>query len=315
MPMLFPRRCAAFIAALAIVSIAPGATFAQSSTPIRIASSAAEAYDQAFFARDQGYFEKAGLNVDVSTLATGNAVSQAIVGGSLDIGVATTINLANAIERGIPFVMIAPGPMTTPKNPSGLLCIAKKATYKTAKDFEGQSIAVPALKQTADLGVRQWLTKGGADLSKVQIVEVPFAQMGPGLERGTFAAATLSEPALTNAIKAGTKCPFDVYGSIAPQYMFAAWFTTRDFARKNPDAVRKIAAALTDAGKWANGHHFESAEIVSKLNKVDVETVRGEVRPVFAEQIRLTEIQPQLDAGYTFGFLSRPVKASELAGE
>ena len=100
--MLFPRRCAAFIASLAVVSIAPGATFAQSPAPIRIASSAAEAYAQAFFARDQGYFEKAGLNVDVSTLATGNAVSQAVVGGSLDIGAATTINLANAIERGIP---------------------------------------------------------------------------------------------------------------------------------------------------------------------------------------------------------------------
>jgi NitT/TauT family transport system substrate-binding protein len=312
--MLFPRRCAAFIAALAVVSVAPGATFAQSPAPIRIASSAAEAYAQAFFARDQGYFEKAGLNVDVSTLGTGSAVSQAIAGGSLDIGVATTINLANAIERGIPFVMIAPGPMTTSKNPSGLLCIAKNATYKVAKDFEGQTIAVPALKNTADLGVRRWLAKGGADLSKVQIVEAPFAQMGPGLERGTFAGATISEPAMTNAMKAGTKCPFDVYGAVAPQYMFAAWFTTRDFAQKNPDAVRKITAALTEAGKWANAHHFESAEIVSKLNKIDVETIRGEVRPVYAEQIRLTEIQPQLDAGYTFGFLGRPVKASELLG-
>jgi NitT/TauT family transport system substrate-binding protein len=312
--MLVLRRCAAFVAALAVVSIAPGATFAQSPAPIRIASSAAEAYAQAFFARDQGFFEKSGLNVEVSLLATGNAVSQAVAGGSLDIGVATTINLANAIERGIPFVMIGPGPMTTAKNPSGLLCIAKNATYKNAKDFEGQTIAVPALKQTADLGLRRWLAKGGADLAKVQIIEAPFPQMGPALERGTFAGATISEPALTTAMKAGAKCPFDVYGSIAPQYMFAAWFTTREFAQKNPEAVRKIAAALTEAGKWANTHHSESAEIVAKLNKIDVETIRGEVRPVYAEAIRLSEIQPQLDAGYTFGFLGRPVKARELLG-
>jgi len=311
-----PRLLAALAAFALIVWLAPGATGAQSPQVVRIASSPAEAYLQAFFAQDQGFFEKAGVNVDVQALATGAAVSDAVAGGAVDVGVATTINLANAVARGLPFVMIAPGPMTTPKNPSGLLCIAKAATYKTAKDFEGQTIAVPALKQTADLGVRVWLAKGGADISKVHIVEVPFAQMGPGLVRGAYAAATPSEPALTNALNSGEiRCIADVYGAIAPTYMFAAWFTTRDFAQKNPDAVRKIAAALTEGGKWANAHHFESAAIVSKINKLDVDTIRGEIRPVFAEQIRLSEVQPQLDAAYTFGFLPRAVSASELLAQ
>jgi ABC-type nitrate/sulfonate/bicarbonate transport system substrate-binding protein len=96
--------------------------------------------------------------------------------------------------------------------------------------------------------------------------------------------------------------------------MLAAWFTTKAYADKNPDLVRKVAAALTEAGAWANAHQSDSAVIVAKVNKIDVDTIRGEVRPVYAETIRLNEIQPQLDAGYKFGFLTRPVTASELMG-
>ena len=137
--------------------------------------------------------------------------------------------------------------------------------------------------------------------------------MGPSVARGTYEAATLSEPSLTKSVKAGlVKCPIDPFQAIAPSFTFSAWFTTRDFAEKNPDAVKKVAAALTEAGKWANTHHFESAAIVSRINKVDVDTIRAEVRPVFADEIRAAEIQPQLDAGYKFGFLSRSVNTSDL---
>jgi NitT/TauT family transport system substrate-binding protein len=315
---MFLRRRFAIVAAAAsiVVSGLPGAVTAQQTPPlIRIATSAAETYAQPFYAQSLGLFDKAGLNVEVDTLATGAAVSSAVVGGGADIGISTTVNLANAITRGLELVAIAPSAMTTVKNPTGLICVAKTSTYKTAKDFEGQTIAIPALKQTADLGVRVWLTEGGADLSKVHIIEAPFAEMGAGVERGTYAGAAISEPALTNALKGGgIRCIADPFGAIAPNYMFAAWFTTKAFADKNPDVVKKVAAALTEAGKWANRHPYDSAAIVSKVNKVDVDTIRAEVRPVYAESLTVGEIQPQLDAGYKFGFLTRPVSAEELLG-
>jgi NitT/TauT family transport system substrate-binding protein len=203
--------------------------------------------------------------------------------------------------------------MTTVKSPSGLICVAKSSPYRSAKDFDGQTIAVPALKQTADLGVREWLAKGGIDPAKVHIIEAPFATMAPSVERGTYAAAAISEPALGIALKSGDiRCIGDPFGAIAPNYMFAAWFTTKAFADKNPDVVRKVAQVLTEAAKWANTHHDESAVIVARTNKVDVNEIRAETRPVYAEEIRSSEIQPQLDAGYKYGFLTRAVSSSEL---
>ena len=314
--MLYRRLSIPVIVSLLAVAGLPPAPVAAQTTAaplVRIASSAAETYAQAVFAQELGLYQKAGLNVEVDILGTGAAVSTAVAGGGADIGVATALNLANAVTRGVPFVVIAPAAMETAKNPSGALCVAKTSAYKVAKDFDGQTIAIPALKQTADLGTREWLTLGGQDPAKVHIVEAPFAEMGAGVERGTYAAALISEPALTKALKTGgIRCIANPYESIAPSYMFAAWFTTKAFADKYPDVVKKMATALVDAGKWANTHHFESAAIVSKVNKVDVDTIRSEVRPVYADELTPSLIQPQLDAGYKYGFLTRPVSADEL---
>jgi NitT/TauT family transport system substrate-binding protein len=310
------RRLAWFAAALAVVvGSTPRPGFAQAGPVVRIATSAAESYAQPFYAQDQGLYQKAGVNADVELLATGAAVQTAVAGGAADVGIGTTVGLANAVIRGVPFVMIAPATMTTQKNPTGLICVAKTSNYRTAKDFDGQTIAVPALKQTADLAVRAWLAKGGEDPARVHIVEAAFSEMGPMVERGTYAAATLSEPSMTKSMKAGlVRCDIDPFQAIAPSFMFAAWFTTKEFAEKNPDIVKKIAAALTEAGRWANAHHFESAAIVSKVNKVDVDTIRAEVRPIYSTEIKFGEIQPQLDAGFKFGFLTRAVQANELMG-
>jgi NitT/TauT family transport system substrate-binding protein len=294
----------------------PLSALAQTPPLVRIATSPAESYAQAFYAQDAGFYQKAGLNVEVTLLGTGAAVSTAVAGGAVDVGVATIVNLANAITRGVPFVMIAPAVLTTPKATSGLLCVAKASPIRTAKDLEGKTIAVPALKQTADLGVRVWLTKGGADLARVQIIEASFAEMGPGLERGTYAAATISEPSLTNAMNHNlVRAIADPYSAIAPEYMLAGWFTTLPYLQKNPELVRKVAAALVEAARWANTHHNESAAIVSRITKVDLDTIRGETRPIYGEELKLAQIQPQLDAAFKFGFLTRAVTASELIGK
>jgi NitT/TauT family transport system substrate-binding protein len=317
--MMFRRRFRGAVAALLVALWGCPSVIDAQQTPapplIRIATSASETYAQAFFAQDIGLYQKAGLNVEVDTLGTGAAVSSAVAGGGADVGVATMLNLANAIARGVPFVVIAPAAMETAKQPSGLLCVGKTSPYKTAKDFDGQTIAIPALKQTVDLAVREWLTQGGGDPAKVHIIEAPFSEMGPAVERGTYAAAAISEPSLSQAQRGGgIRCIGDPYSAIAPNYLLGAWFTTKDFAAKNPAVVKKIADALTAAGKWANAHHFESAAIVSKVNKVDVDTIRAEVRPRYAEGITLSEIQPQLDAGYKFGFLTRQMSADKLLG-
>jgi NitT/TauT family transport system substrate-binding protein len=301
--------------ALPALAALPRLAVAQTAPVVRFATSPAEGYLQPWFAQDAGIFAKNGINAEVTLLATGAAVSAAVAGGAIDVGISTITNIANAIVRGIPFVMIAPSVLTTTKIPSGLVCVAKSATYRTAKDLEGKTVAVPALKQIVDLALRVWLQQNGADPDKVQVVESSFADMAPGVNRGTFAAAVISEPSLSNALKhQDMRSIGDPYATLGPSYTIAGWITTTGFQQKYPETVRKVTAALLESARWANAHHDQTAVIVSRITKIPVETIREETRPPFAEEIRPQELQPQLDAAYKYGFLTRQVSAGELFG-
>jgi NitT/TauT family transport system substrate-binding protein len=303
-------------ATLSVAAGLPRIVTAQGSPVVRFATSPAEGYLQPWFAQDAGIFTKAGLNCEVTLLGTGAAVSTAVASGAIDVGVSTVTNIANAIVRGIPFVMIAPSVLTTTKVPSGLVVVAKSSSIRNAKDLEGKTVAVPALKQIVDLALRVWLTQGGADPDKVQVVESSFADMGPGVVRGTFGAAVISEPSLTNALKHDdVRSIGNPYGTLGPSYTIAGWITTTGYRQKYPEVVRKVTAALLESARWANTHHEQTAAIVSRITKIDIETIRNENRPPFAEDIRPQDLQPQLDAAFKFGFLSRAVSASELFGK
>lgn len=312
--MITRRSLLGSAAALTLTGI-PHVGGAQTSGPVRIGISPAETYAQPIYGRDAGIFAKDGLNVEVIVLSTGAAVASALAGGSVDVGVSTVVNIANAITRGIPFVMIAPAGLNTLKAPSGLLLVPKNSPIRTARDLEGKSVAIPALRQVVDLALRVWLTKGGADPAKVQIVEAPFPEMGPGVERGIYGAAIISEPSLSNALKNNNlRSLGDPYASIAPEYPIGGWATTTGFVQKNPALVQKVAAALIETARWANTHHDETAQMIARVTKIDPETIRHGYRVVYGTQIRASEIQPQLDAALKFGFLTRPVTVAELLG-
>jgi len=40
--------------------------------------------------------------------------------------------------------------------------------------------------------------------------------------------------------------------------------------------------------------------------------IHSETRPIFGETMSAADLQPELDAAYKFGFLSRQVSAAEL---
>ena len=132
-------------------------------------------------------------------------------------------------------MIFAPAVISTPKSPGGLICVAKSSPLRSAKDLEGKTLAVSGLRQLGDLTTRIWLTKAGVDLTKVQIVEVSFAEMGAGLERGTYAAANMAEPTLSVALKRdAVRCIGDPYAALATTYTIGGWFTTKEFAQKTP---------------------------------------------------------------------------------
>lgn len=303
-------------AATSTVAVAAVATpvRSQPNVPaIRIGQAPGESYAQGYYALDGNLFQKAGLNVDFQFFSGGGPIVEAVASGSVDIGIATTMQITNAVLHNIPFVIIAPGCLNTLKAPSDFLIVAKNAPIRRAADLVGKTVAVSQLKSISDLSLITWFRKNGVDPAQVKTIEMPFGAMGAAVERGTVAAAVMIEPAYTISLRTNTiRFLADVYAAVAPEFLLSAWFTTQDYARKNPETVRRFLAVMLDVSRWANRHHPETAAIVAKYAKIDPDIVNAMVRAAYAERLRAADIQPTLDVAAKNGAIDRPMAASEM---
>jgi NitT/TauT family transport system substrate-binding protein len=286
---------------------------AQATATLRVGATANDTYAEAYYAQDMGFFSRAGLTVEITTFTNGAAVSAAVASGALDIGISNPVQLGNAVSRGIPFVFIAGGGLYNTAAPTTVLCVAKNASIKRPRDFAGTTMAVSALKDITDLGRQQYLEKNGVDPASVKTIELPFAEMGPALARGTVAGAVISEPSLTAAIGSDQARVFaKVFDAIAPHFLISGWFTTRDWYAKNAALAKRYAAVMTDTASWANDSHEQSGEILAKYSKISAETARQMTRSTYALALSPQLIDPMLQLAFKAKLTDKLVTAASM---
>jgi NitT/TauT family transport system substrate-binding protein len=310
-----PTRRAWLAATAAVVAARATPVRAQTGeAPLRIGSNLGDPYAEAYFAKEAGFFQKAGLtNLELPIIAQGGTMAAAVAGGSLDIAITTTVSIANGFLRNLPFTIIAAGAVNTAKSPSSPLVVAKGSTFREPRDFVGKTIALNGLRAITEVALDSWLVRGGVDVAKVRLIEISFPEMGQAIQRGTVDGALIAEPALSVALHANDlRIVADPYLAIAPDLLVSAWFTTPAFAQKNPDVVKRFAGAIYETGRWANGHHTESAAVLAKYAKVDPEALRTMLRAQYAESLRASDLQPALDAALKYGILPSRVSAADL---
>jgi NitT/TauT family transport system substrate-binding protein len=201
--------------------------------------------------------------------------------------------------------------MYTATAPTIVLCVAKDSPVDDARDLEGKTVSLSGIKDITHLAVVAYLIKGGADPNKVNIIEMPFAQVGSALKRGTIAAGVISEPSLAASLDEVHVLakPFEL---IARRLMIGGWFATSEWQKKNLPAARAFAGVIYATAHWANANHVKSALILQKYAKIDDATIRRMVRVNYAEALEPEMIDPTLDLAAREKFTERRVRAGEM---
>lgn len=282
------------------------------SAKLRLACVPTDSYMEAYYALDAGIFAKAGLDVEIQTLTSGGAIANALAGGALDVGQSDPIQVAAAVNRGLPFRYFAGGSEYTTTAPSTQLCIAQNGSVKTPKDLAGQTVGVFGLGSMPEFATRAWLANQGIDISGVKFVEVPPPVMVPAISRGTIAAGLVAEPQLSHAGESGVVPFAKVYDACARVFYINSWFANGDWIEKNAEMVRKLAAALYEAARWTQAHRAESLAILGKRGKIDVAAAATMTRSTFDTMLDPKKIQPPLDLAWRFHGLTKEVSAADL---
>jgi ABC-type nitrate/sulfonate/bicarbonate transport system substrate-binding protein len=104
----------------------------------------------------------------------------------------------------------------------------------------------------------------------------------------------------------------NVYSAIAPEFSNIVWFGSTKWMQANPDALKKLVAAIFATAKYANTHQAETASILVKVAKLDPASVPQMTRAFFATSNEAKYTQPALDVSFKYGLITKPITTAEL---
>jgi NitT/TauT family transport system substrate-binding protein len=276
--------------------------YAQTLPTLRIATIPLENSAQVFYAKDMGFFAKAGLDVELQSLQSGSAVAGAVAANAVDIGFSSLVPLAVAHAKNIPFVIVAPGVVWTAAGRNNGLYVSEASAIHTGSDLNGKTFATAGLGTLTEFAPRAWVAQHGGDPSTIKFVEMPYSAMPAALAAGRIDAALVNEPYL-GAVRKGNRLLGYPYDAVAKEFLIAAWFSTAQWAKDHPDAVARFAAVMRQTAVWANKkeNQAKTAEILAKYTKIDPADLAGVVRVRFTDQLSAALIQPQIDVTAKYG--------------
>lgn len=273
-----------------------GRASAQSVTTLRVGMIPIEPTCLIYYAKENGYFDKLGINVDVAENFSSPAVASAVLGGTYDIGYATMSTLAEAHVKGVPFVIIAADGLIVPGLVIGGIMTAANSTIRTAKDCNGKTFGTSGLNTQSEYAPRAWVDKHGGDSSTIKFVEIPFPQTADALAAGRVDAAYLVEPFITIATKKNqVRMLATGDDAIAPTYLASAWYATAAWAKAHPDLVSRFANGIGQAARWANANPAKVVPIVAAHLKADPVITAEATRTVYTDRLVDAQIQPWID--------------------
>jgi NitT/TauT family transport system substrate-binding protein len=288
------REAAAAAAALAVFFTLALPARAQTLPVVHVMTVPIDAGAEVYYAKDMGFFTKAGIDVDITPAANGGASAAAVAGNAIDIGYSDMVSISSGFGRNVPFVVVAPAALHEATAPTNLLLVAANSPIRTAKDLDGKIVAGSGLGTISGYAPRAWIEANGGDVASVKFVESPFPQMQPALEAGRVDAITIAEPFLSIARKTD-RVLGSPYDAVAKEFLISAFFTTSSWAKDHTDLLDRFVAAIHEAAVWANANHAKSSEILLKYAKLDPDLAANMVRVHYGERLTPALMQPVIN--------------------
>lgn len=289
------------------LSAIPARLGAQAPAKMKVGLGMIEAHALGYYAYDLGLFRKAGLDVELHQLQFGAIVAEAVAAGDLQVGSSNVFSLLAGRQRGIPFVVFAPGPIFDSRDPaSEELVVARNSPIRTVAELNGKVLGTISVEGQEKATISAFVDKNGGDSSTLKFVPITPNVMVPALEQGRVSAVDLPDPELS-AERAHVYSLGNTFTGIANRFLVGVWFTTTGWLAQNGDSARRFSDAVVAAGQWAMAHPVDAAGILQKW--VGFKEPRATMR--YVTKLDPALVQPMCDVGARYKML-QPMEAGEI---
>ena len=293
-------------------AFAASALPAQAAETIQMSTLAGIDYLVPLIAKDAGLFGKQGLDVAVQIATQAPALLPAVIGGALQIGVSTGIQVSIANEAGLDVVIIAGAGMITRQDVTTAVVMRPDVNLEKAADFIGKKILTPGINGAFHTLFLRYLKLGGVEPQQVTFIEGGFAQMPDLLRAKQVDAVLAAEPFLTRMIDGGVGKRLN-YFVPEKDYVFASFYIAkRSWVEAHKSEVEKFRTALRDAVTLSKSEPNVLNDAIAQYLKLPPEVAKT-LKPSDARvDVRREDVQFWSELALQFQMLRKPMDGGTL---
>jgi ABC-type nitrate/sulfonate/bicarbonate transport system substrate-binding protein len=229
-------------------------------------------------AKDLGFFEKNGLDVDLVLIQSGPRSVSALLSGEMPV-INTGANSAIAANLG---GSKEPVVIATFYN-TLVFSVMGKPELGNIKSLKGKVVGVTQSGSLSDFTARLVLSQAGLVPQRdVRLLPTgDYNGMIVSMSKGIVDAGVVSPPSTLKARKMGFREILDV-GASGVEYAGTSMATTRSFARESPDVPRRVVKALVEAIHLLKTDKTESLRVLAHWTKTQERDVLDELYETYS---------------------------------
>jgi NitT/TauT family transport system substrate-binding protein len=307
------KRIIGIIGALAVAALIGMPTPARALEKATIGYNSVADFLLGFIAKDQGFFEKHGLDADMKlTQVSLIAIPTVLTGGSIDIGGVTPPAVLEADDNGLDIKIIAGADQTAAGYHLAGIVVRGDSGIKTAADLKGKTVGVPGLNDLLHILVVKWLEDRGVAKSDVHFVEIPMLQLADVLKAGRVDAVVPVEPFMSRMVKDGDRILSYYVDDLPAGIPPVVWAATGKYAAAHPAIVKAFRAGIADAAAYYKAHPDIGPETLSHYIKIPLPVLKTIPIPPVTATVDASQIGYWVEIMRQQKLLSKPIDPASV---
>ncbi|HEX3971129.1 MAG TPA: ABC transporter substrate-binding protein [Stellaceae bacterium] len=273
-------------------------------------------YLAAFTAKDQGFFEKHGIDATLQFTASANPIPAALLSDSLQIGTPTVSILLAAASSGLGLKIIGANIETGGSFHLSAVMVRNDEQLSSAKDLEGKTVAVPGFNSFLHMLFVKWLQNHGADPAKVHMVEIAIPGMMDAMKARQVDASLPVDPFMARIIGSSTGHVLSYYiDDFPPGILPTIYVATSDYVQKHPDVIKGFREARIEGLAYHEAHPEAAVESLAKHMNITPEIAKTLVMPRFITDVKPEQIKFWIDLMTEQKVLTAPIDPNSVIAQ